>query len=87
MGSTAMKGNTTDGHVVNGVARQVKMPSYWLCDVFAVIPYVQLMLAKTISYPQTSNRKPSDVLVNAVTRALSLKKHYFNSRTQRLSPN
>ena len=42
-----MKGNTTTGDVVNGVARQVKMPSYWLSDVFAVIPSVQLMLAKT----------------------------------------
>ena len=30
IGSTAMKGNTTDGLVVNGVARQVKVPSYWL---------------------------------------------------------
>ena len=27
IGSTAMKGNTTDGHVVNGVARQVKVAS------------------------------------------------------------
>ena len=49
-------GNTTDGHVVNGVARQVKIPSYWLCDVFAV----------------PSNWEHSDILVNAVTPALSL---------------
>ena len=36
-----MKGNTTEGHVVNGMARQVNVSSYWLCDVFAVIPYVE----------------------------------------------
>ena len=48
IGSTAMKRNTTDGHVVNGVARQVEVLSYWLGDVFAVIPYVEYMFAKTI---------------------------------------
>ena len=49
IGSTAMKGNTADGHVINGVTRQVEVPSYWLGDVFAVILYVEWMFAKTIS--------------------------------------
>ena len=40
-------------HVVVGMTRLIKMPSYWFGDVLAVVFHIQKMFAETISQPSS----------------------------------
>ena len=44
-----MKRQAENFHVVVGMTRLIKMPSYWFGDVLAVVFHIQKMFAVTIS--------------------------------------
>ena len=48
-----MKRQAENFHVVVGMTRLIKMPSYWFGDVLAVVFHIQKMFAETISQPSS----------------------------------
>ena len=48
-----MKRQAENFHVVVGMTRLIKMPSYWFGDVLAVAFHIQKMFAETISQPSS----------------------------------
>ena len=48
-----MKRQAENFHVVVGMNRLIKMPSYWFGDVLAVVFHIQKMFAETISQPSS----------------------------------
>ena len=47
------KSGEARSHVVVGMTRLIKMPSYWFGDVLAVVFHIQKMFAETISQPSS----------------------------------
>ena len=48
-----MKRQAEHFHIVVGMTRLIKMPSYWFGDVLAVVFHIQKMFAETISQPSS----------------------------------
>ena len=48
-----MKRQAENFHVVVGMTRLIKMPSYWFGDVLAVVFHIQKMFAEAISQPSS----------------------------------
>ena len=48
-----MKRQAENFHVVVGMTRLIKMPSYWFGDVLAVVFHIQKMFVETISQPSS----------------------------------
>ena len=48
-----MKRQAENFHVVVGMTRLIKIPSYWFGDVLAVVFHIQKMFAETISQPSS----------------------------------
>ena len=52
-GIALVKRQAENFHVVVGMTRLIKMPSYWFGDVLAVVFHIQKMFAETISQPSS----------------------------------
>ena len=52
-GVALVKRQAENFHVVVGMTRLIKMPSYWFGDVLAVVFHIQKMFAETISQPSS----------------------------------